>query len=157
MRVITVDRDGKQIGDGEWVDIPKPEHFATDGFCQIGSYVSRLLAPTSGVASLIIGAFEYDCGLALHNRDGKPQISILIDWRRDLQIEQAIRETFERLGLAPENDYLAGNGGIKDATRVLGYHVANDCQFLTNLCADILERVYKVPRTSGLDFIFQTH
>jgi len=43
MRVVTVDENGKELGDAEWVDIPPPDSFATDGFAHIQSYVIRLL------------------------------------------------------------------------------------------------------------------
>jgi len=155
MHVRTVDSDGNQIGEGEWVQIPEPDHFATDGFQQIGGYVSRLLASRSGSASLLIHAFEQDRAFGLYSRDGHPQMSLLIDWRRHPDIERTIREAFERLGTTPIQDYLAGNGGVSDATRCLLYPVTDDRASLTELCKNILQRVYGVPSTSGLDFTYE--
>ena len=155
MHVRTVDSDGNQIGEGEWVQIPEPDHFATNGFQEIGSYVSCLLASRSGFVSVLIHAFEQDCAFGLYSRDGHPQMSLLVDWRRHPDIERSIRETFERLGATPIHDYLAGNGGVSDATRCLTYPVTGDGASLTELCKDILQRVYGVPPTSGLDFTYQ--
>ena len=42
MWVVTVDENGKDFGDGRWVNPPEPDHFASDGFAQIESYVARL-------------------------------------------------------------------------------------------------------------------
>jgi len=90
MRAVTVDGNGKELGDERWVEIPKPDSFRSDGFLWI-------------------------------------------------------------------EDYLAGNGGVPDATRLLAYHLTPDVQFITALTKDGLREIYQLREQDALDFTYQEH
>src|ERR1700752_4966697 len=120
MWVVTVDCNGKELGDGRWVDIPKPDSFSSDGFAHIESYISRLLRSSAPFTSLIVATPDGQIAVSLWQRGGVPEIWLSVQWRSETEREQAVRRFFSERGLSTSQDYLAGNGGIPDATRCLG-------------------------------------
>jgi hypothetical protein len=156
MYVTSVDRDGDEVEEGTWVEIPEPEHFAANGFREIPAYLSRVLESTSSVAALIISTTDRSRAFLVIRRDGQPALSFCVNWRTEPEMERALRDTFERLGTAPIEDYLAGNGSVVDATRVLTYPVSRDFTVLAALCEDILQGIFGIPPTAGLGFLYQT-
>ena len=157
MRVVTVDENGKELGDARWVDMPKPDSFGSDGFVQIESYVSRLLRSSARFTSLIIATPDGQKGFSLCQRAGVPQCSLHVEWRSEAERERAIRQFFAERELGTTHDYLAGNGGVPDATRCLGYFLPSDVQFITTLTKDVLRRIYDVREQDALDFTYQEH
>ena len=53
--------------------------------------------------------------------------------------------------IEPTDDYLAGNGGVRNATRVLSYPVAGDVESLTMLTKRILEELCGIAPEEALD------
>ena len=94
MRVVTVDENGKELGDARWVDMPKPDSLGSDGFVQIESYVSRLLRSSARFTSLIIATPDGQKGCSLCQRAGVPQFSLHVEWRFEAERERAIRQLF---------------------------------------------------------------
>jgi hypothetical protein len=78
MWVVNVDRDGNESG-GRWVDIPEPDHFASNGFAHIESYVSRLLQSSARFTSVIIATPDGQIAVSLYQRGGFPEFSLSID------------------------------------------------------------------------------
>ena len=157
MYVRTVDADGKQIGDGKWVDIPEPDHFPNHGFDHLQFYLSRLLASPAPFASLTIFTPDGQRGFALHHRGKQTEISLIIDWRREPAKEAKIRDLFRVLGVSATQDYVAGNGPIPDATRVLNYPLGGDAHEISTLCQRIFSEIYGVTPEDGLDITYQHH
>ncbi len=157
MRVVTVDENGKELGDERWVDIPKPESFRSDGFVRIERYVSRLLQASARFTSLIIAAPERNFAVDLWQRSGVPGLTLIVDWGAEPERERAIRQFFAERKLSPSQDYLAGNGGVPDATRVLTYDLPADLQFITAVTKDALRQIYQLREQDGLDFTYQEH
>ena len=157
MYVRTVDADGKQIGDGKWVDIPESDHFPNHGFDHIESYIRRLLLSPAPFASLSMFTPDGQRGFGLHHRDKQTEISLMIDWRREPAKEAKIRDLFRELGVSPALDYLAGNGGIPDAARVLSYALAGDAHEISVLCQRIFSEIYGVTASDGLDITYEDH
>ncbi len=157
MRVVTVDENGKELGDVKWVDIPEPDHFASDGFAQIESYVSRLLRSSARYTSLIIATPDQQMAVSLGQRGGIPHFSISVEWRSEPDREKAIRQFFGERKLATYHDYLAGNGGVSDATRCLDYYLPPDVQFITTLAKDVLRQIYQLWAQDALDFSYEEH
>jgi hypothetical protein len=157
MRVVTVDENGKELGDAKWVDIPEPDHFASDGFAQIESYVSWLLRSSARYTSLIIATPDQQIAVSLGQRGGVPHFSISVEWRSEPDRETTIRQFFDERGLATYHDYLAGNGGVPDATRCLDYYLPPDVQFITTLTKDVLRQIYQLQEQDALDFSFEEH
>ncbi len=157
MRVVTVDENGKELGDARWVDIPEPDHFASDGFAQIESYVSRLLRSSVRFTSVIIATPDQQMAVSLWQRGGVPEFTLSVEWRSEPERERAVRQFFSERGLSTSHDYLAGNGGVPDATRCLGYFLPTDVQFITILTKDVLRQIYQLREHDALDFSFEEH
>ena len=157
MYVRTVDADGKQIGDGKWVDVTETDHFPSHGFDHLESYIGRLLASPASFASLQIFTADGQRGLGLHHRDKQTEISLIIDWRREPAKEAKIRDLFRALGLSPTQDYLAGNGNVRDAARVLTYPLPGGAHEISSLCQRILTEIYGVTADDGLNITYQDH
>jgi hypothetical protein len=156
MWVVTVDENGKEK-DGHWVDIPKPDRFASDGFAQVESYVSRLLQSSARYTSLIIATPDQQIAVSLGQRGGIPDFSISVEWRSEPDREKAIRQFFSERRLVTYHDYLAGNGGVPDATRCLDYYLPPDVQFITTLTKDVLREIYQLRELDALDFTYEEH
>jgi hypothetical protein len=157
MRVVTVDECGKELGDAKWVDLPAPDHFASDGFVQIESYVSRLLRSSGRFTSVIIATPDGQMAVGLWQRAGVPEFTLSVDWRSEAERERTVRQFFSERALSTSHDYLAGNGGVPDATRCLGYFLPPDVQFITALTKDFLCRIYRLREHGALDFSFEEH
>jgi hypothetical protein len=157
MRVVTVDENGKELGDAKWVDIPEPDHFASDGFAQIESYVSRLLGSSARFTSVIIATPNQQIAVSLWQRGGIPEFTLSVEWRSQAERERAARQFFSERGLSTSHDHLAGNGGVPDATRFLGYFLPSDVQFITALTKDVLRQIYQLREQDALDFSFEEH
>jgi hypothetical protein len=157
MRVVTVDENGKELGDERWVDIPKPDSFRSDGFVRIEGYVSRLLRASARFNSLIIASPKRKFAVDLWQRSGVPGFTLIVDWRAEPERERAIRQFFAERRLSPSQDYLGGNGGVPDATRLLTYDLQADPQFITALTKDVLRQIYELREEDALDFTYQEH
>jgi hypothetical protein len=157
MWVVTVDENGKDLGDGHWVKIPKPVSFASDGFAHIESYVTRLLQSSASYTSVIIGTPDHQTAVLVSQRDGVPEFGLFIDWRSDMERERAIRPFFAERGLSTSHDYLAGNGDVPDATRCLGYFLPTDVEFITTITKNVLQQIYRLREQDALNFTYEEH
>jgi hypothetical protein len=151
MWVVTVDENGKDLGDGHWVDIPKPKRFSANGFAHIEDYVSRLLKSSASDTSLMITAPEQNIAGILWRRGGVPGITLWVQGRLEAERERAVRQLFGERKLSTAHDYLAGDG----TTRCLGYFLPPDVQFISGLTKDVLQQVYQVQEEDALDFTYQ--
>lgn len=151
MWVATVDENGKDLGDGHWVDMPKPKRFSANGFAHIESYVSRLLQSSASYTSLIITAPEQNIASILWRRGGVPGFTLWVQGRSEPERERAVRQLFDERKLSTAHDYLAGDG----TTRCLGYFLPPDVQYIFRLTKDVLQQVYQVHEQDALDFTYQ--
>jgi hypothetical protein len=157
MWVVTVGKNGKDLGDSHWVDIPKPDSFPSEGFNRIESYVSRLLRSSARFTSVIIGTPDQQVAVGLWQRGGVLEFTLSVEWRSQAEREQGVRHLFAERGLSASHDYLSGNGGVPDATRCLGYFLPPDMQFITTLTKDVLRQIYQLREQDALDFSFEEH
>jgi len=130
------------------------DHFATNGFDHIGPYVSRLLVPTNHFKFLHMFTPDGNRGFGLDAKDGVVHASLMVEWRQESQREIAVREFFASLGIAPSRDYLAGNGGVADATRILEYPVSGSTAEVTALTKRIMQELCSVLPTEAVDIKF---
>jgi hypothetical protein len=158
MWVVTVDENGKEK-DGHWVDIPEPDSFTSDGFAHIESYVTRLLSSTARFTSLGISTPDGQIALGLWQRGGIPEFSLTVEWRQEpeRERERSIRQFFADRGFACREDYLAGNGGVPDATRCLTYSAPPDSEVITRAARDVLHDIYGLRESDALDFSYEEH
>jgi hypothetical protein len=153
MHVISVDQQGKQIGEGEWIDVPPPDIFKTEGISKLDGYVSKLLSSTAHHAGIIIATLNGKCAIGLSKRE-QVDISLGIDWRSEQEKEVQIREFFRQLHISPTHDYLAGNGNVPNATRSLRYPLGDEPKFIIEVCSNVLIQVYNLSETDGLQYSF---
>ncbi len=126
-----------------------------NGFHHIEPYVSRLLVPTNHFKALHIFTPDGNRGFGFSARDGRVEVGLMVEWRQEAQKEAAIRAFFSSLGIAPSRDYLAGNGGIPDATRILDYPITGSTAEVTALTKRILQELCGVSPTEALDIRYE--
>lgn len=131
-----------------------PDHFATNGFDHIEPYVSRLLVPTNRFKFLNIFTPDGTRGFGFVAKDGVNLSFLTVEWRQESQRETAIRAFFSSLGIAPSRDYLAGNGLVPDATRLLEYPITGSTAEVTALTKRILQELCGVTPTEALDISY---
>jgi hypothetical protein len=130
---------------------PPPDHYTTDAFDHIESYVSRLLAPSGRFKSVSIFTPNGQHGFGLFARDGKVEASLYVEQHQEAKRETTIRTFFKLMGIDPSQDYLAANGGVPDATRCLSYPITGSTAEVTALTKRILQELCGVSPTEALD------
>ena len=128
-----------------------PAHYPVNGFDHVGQYVSQLLVPTNSFKSLSMFTPDGSRGFGLDAQNGVVHATLTTEWRQEVQREAAVRSFFSALGIAPSRDYLAGNGGVPDATRILEYPITGNPAEITALTKRILQQLCSVSATEALD------
>lgn len=157
MIVSTVDADGNPIGKSQLVRIPDPDVVMHDGLSRVEPFVTRLMASRARFTSLMIFTADGEQGIVVFYEHGQARLEMNVDWRSEPKKEHDIRRLFAGLGIAPTEDYLAGNGGVPDATRILSYPVLGDASKVAALCCRVLREIYGVTDTERLDFTYEEH
>jgi len=132
-----------------------PDRYTSNGFDHIDVYVSRLVGPTNRFKFLSLFSPDGNRGFGLHAKDGVVEASLTVEWRQDPQRESDIRSFFNALGITPSEDYLAGNGNVPDATRILSYRLSGSSNEVTALTKRILKDLCGVLSTEALDISYQ--
>ncbi len=153
--VASVDEEGKRIGRGQWRRIPAPDSIAPNGMSHVDDYIDRLLSSKARSTSLLIFTPDGQRGLGLSHQDGDVIFGFTVEWREEPEQEQAIRKLFKELEIAPSEDYLAGNGNVDDATRVLDYAVPGDSVVISKLCKRVLRHICGIRDEEALDFTYE--
>ena len=65
--------------------------------------------------------------------------------------EAAIREFFARRSISPSDDYLAANGGVPEAARILSFPMPRDAALVAQIAADLLREIYRLRDSTALD------
>jgi hypothetical protein len=133
---------------------PPPDHYSTNGFDHIETYVSKLLAPSPRSKSILLFTPDGKRGCALLARDGKVEAAFSVEWRQEAVRETAIRSFFSSRGISPTRDYLAGIGGVPDATRMLSYPITGSVPEVTSLTKYILRDLCGVLPSAALNISF---
>ena len=94
-------------------------------------------------------------GFGFSVRDGVVEADLTVEWRREARREASIRAFFSSLGIAPSHDYLAGNGGVGDATRILDYRTTASTAEITALTKRILQELCGVSPTEALNISYR--
>ena len=132
-----------------------PDRYATNGFNHIDAYLTRLLVPTNRFKYLSMFTPDGTRGFGLDAKDGIVTASLTVEWRQEGQREATIRSFFNSFGVIPSRDYLAGNGGVPDATRVLEYPVRGNAGEVTALTKRILQELCGVAPTEALNIEYR--
>jgi hypothetical protein len=144
---------------GGWVTIsrrgirvdPAPIRYTSEAFEQVEAYVVRLMASDRRKRYLDFFTPAGDRGFGLWVTDGPIEAHFTVEWRQEPEREKAIRGVFASLSIDPSEDYLAGNGGVPDATRLLAYPLSGDAKDVAALAKRILQELCYVSPTEPLD------
>lgn len=128
-----------------------PDYYPKNGFNHIEPYVSRLLKPAKHIRFVSIFTPDGERGFGLTARGTVITADLIVEWREEPQREAAIRSFFDSLGIRPSQDYLAGNGGVPDATRILAYPLKGNVPELTAITKRILEELCWISSTEALN------
>jgi len=132
--VVTVDKNGKEMDEGHWFYIRQPDCYSSNGLKWIGMDIKRLLRSRALLSSLIISSLDGRNAVSLWQKQRDITLGLSIHWRKESRREQQIREIFAKMSIPPSKDYLAANGTILDATRVLDYSMPRNASFISDLC-----------------------
>ncbi len=130
---------------------PAPDRYSTNGIDQIPSYISKLIVPSTKFKFLFIFTPDGQRGLSLTAKDGQITVGFTVDWRKHPEKEKNIRSYFKRLDIEPIKDYLGGNGGVADATRLLSYPIAGAETTISSLVKDMLQHLCDISSKEALD------
>jgi hypothetical protein len=128
-----------------------PDHYAAGAFDHIDSYVSRLMAEPQKGHWVMMFTPAGDRAFALHGSRDVIEAHLTVEWRQEPQREAAIRAFFEARGIGPTEDYLAGNGGVPDATRLLAYPLTGSPSEVTATTKRILQELCSISSTEPLN------
>lgn len=172
--IISVDKNGKQIGKGKWVHIPTPDKIDTNGLSHIATYVDRILTSASTLCSLIIaspdgskaclimrdaGQLTIKASIHLGSSSAATGVSLqklnLPPHAAEPEREKAIRKLFAELNIAPDRDKVHDFNGYADAMRGLHYLIGNNVDQATYIIQRFLREVDHVEEADGLSFSFE--
>lgn len=128
-----------------------PDHYASGAFDHLESYVGRLMVPSFKSRWVSMFTPAGDRGFALHASDGLIEAHLTVEWRDEPQRETAIRAFFAARGIAATEDYLAGNGGVPDATRLLAYPLVGSPSEVAAITRHILQELCGVSSAEPLN------
>lgn len=131
--------------------LPPPDHYTTGAFDRIEAYVTRLMAPSQRMRFLSLFTASGDRGFALHAKDGVVEAHLTVEWRQEPKREAALRSFFESRGILATEDYLAGNGDVPDATRLLAYPLPGDASEVASVTKRILQELCGVSPAEPMD------
>lgn len=155
MVVTSVDAQGRLVSAPRVEIIPRPEVVPQNGMDQLEPQVARVMASNARFSSLLAFTPDGRRGFGLHRTNGQATLALNVEWRQEPQRERAIRSLFAKLKIAPTQDYLAGNGWVPDATRILDYPLSGDSREVAAVCKRVLREIYAVTDEEGLNFTFQ--
>lgn len=155
MYVVSVDAHGNKIGRGRWVRNPKPEVIDHNGLGHTETHIARMLTSRAPKSALIISTLDEQGGLLLFAEEKRVRIGLNIEWRDEPKREQAIRQLFRELKVAPTQDYLASNGGVPDSTRIMEYPLSGNAQEIAGTCQKVLKEIYGAGEEEGLKYSYE--
>jgi hypothetical protein len=133
-----------------------PDRYAAGAFDHVESYVSRLMAAPRGNHWVMIFTPAGDRGFALSGNQHAVEAHLTVEWRQQPEREEAIRAFFESRGIPATEDYLAGNGNVPDATRLLAYPLTGSPSDVAAIAKRILTELCGVSSTEPLNIRYST-
>ena len=127
-----------------------PDIYPTNGFDHLSSYIKKLMVFSKEMKSIIISTKDGEKALGLDSREERISVGFTTEWKKNPQEEQRIRAYFDKLNITPHEDYLAGNGGVVDSTRILQYYIDGSEKEITELTKDILVKLSAITENEEL-------
>ncbi|MGJ8723720.1 MAG: hypothetical protein ACSHYB_04105 [Roseibacillus sp.] len=147
-RTFTLSRTGVSVG-------AKPQVFENNGINQLRPFVERLNTFSEEFQSVHIFTLDGERGLGLDSQDGVISVGFTVEWRQETEREDAIREFLKVRDYKPSSDYLAANGDVPDATRVLDYEIAGTTEELTELLRTLLQDIYGIQPNEAISVLYE--
>jgi hypothetical protein len=162
------------IGKGKLARTPLPDKIDSNGLNHVVKYVARLVKSPSPRCSLIIASPDRNIaclirygGDQLHVMESAPVESfsrvVKMPFRKlnpppdasAVEKEQAVRDLFAELQIAPHAAVVHDDYGYADAMCGLHYPIGNDIGQATRTIQRLLREVYQVQEADGLHFTFE--
>jgi hypothetical protein len=131
-----------------------PDHYAKNGSDHLQPYIARLLTPSGHFRSMSLFSPDGNRGF-LFTANGVVKAGLTVEWRKEAERERRIRSFFSSQEIAPSADYLAGNDGVPDATRILEYPISGNTLDVTALTKRILEELCEIKPSEALDIAYR--
>ena len=152
----TADENGRVLEEG-WKYTKPPEKFDQNGLAHLQPFIEKLVRSKNWFSSVTALARDGDRLVSLDKMEGEYQIPLMIEWRTEPEREKRARAFFSARGIVPIEDYLAGNGDVVDATRVITWPVKGDAKSLAKLVKQVAVELCGISETEGLDISFEEH
>ena len=156
MRMSYVDRQGKKTRPSHWVDVPAATRHL-NGLARLKPYVARVLTSNASSSWAQFSTKSGNTAISLGKRGGKLELGLTVDVRRGRKREADIRAFFARRNILPKSDYLAANGGVPEATRIMNFPMPHDARVAAKIASDLLRKIYRLRATTTLDIRFEEH
>jgi hypothetical protein len=161
MHVVSVDNTGKQVGKEEIVRIPDPDSTPRYGLSHVGEQVERLFKAAGKRPTLSMFTTDGMRGFGLTRANGQTSVDITVEVApaaaAEPQKEAAIRAYFKSRNLYPTEDYMAANGGIPNATRVLSFPLPGTSEQVTAAATKLLKDIFQIREDEAISFTLETH
>ena len=154
MKMNYVDRQGRKTRPSHWVDVPAATRHA-NGLGEIEGYVSRVLTSKMASSWVQLSTKSGHTAISVGKHDDKLTLGLTVEVKRERSRETAIRQFFESRHISPSSDYLAANGGVPEATRILNFPLPHNAAVVAQVASDLLREIYRLRDTTTLDIRFE--
>jgi hypothetical protein len=156
MKMSYVNREGRKTRPSHWVDVPPSTRHAR-GLAEIEGYVARVIASKAKSSSAHFSTKSGNTAIGVAKYENKLSLGLVTSTTRERKREAAIRQFFAARNISPSADYLAANGGVPNATRVLDFPMPHDPAVVAQIAADLLRYIYRLRDSTTLDIRFRDH
>ena len=150
MKMSYVDREGRKTRPSHSVDVPAAIRHM-NGIAKIEAYVERLLRSKAKSAWANLSTKSGNTAISIAQHERKLSLGLSTSTARERTREAAIREFFARRSISPSDDYLAANGGVPEATRILSFPMPRNTAVVAQIAADLLREIYRLRDSTTLD------
>ncbi len=130
---------------------PVPDGYATNGFAQVKSYMSRLQRSPQRRASVIMATADGRHALLVIRDAGQTLLSVSADTTKNTE-ETNMVQFFSERGMRPSRDYLSANGGVPNSERTCDYLLTGSADTTAELCISVFTNLFGVTDDRGLEF-----
>jgi hypothetical protein len=128
----------------------------SNGLAQVEPYIARVLASRAKSSSTQFSTKSGNTAISVAKYEGKLLLGLTVDAKQRKR-EAGIRAFFAKRRILPKNDYLAANGGVPEATRVMDFPMPHDVGVAAAIASDLLREIYRLSTTTILDIRFEEH
>lgn len=135
-----------------------PDSYEDGGFDQLPRYILDLIKPSKNYKRLIISTQKGDKTFSLGSKEGLVNVSFSLT-KSDVNMQKLskIRNYFTTLNIKPLKDYLAKNGGVKDAIRVLTYPIQGNEKEVTKRVEEMLLELVGISDKDAVEIYYKEY